>query len=55
MTGFSLVAVFLIGGYGIFYGLNSVSAPWYVTLLTAVAWAALTLWMLLANRPSEDR
>jgi hypothetical protein len=55
MTGFSLVAVFLIGGFGIFYGLSSASAPWYAALLAAVAWSALCLWMWLINRPSEDR
>lgn len=55
MTGFSVVAAFLIGGFGIFYGLSSVSAPWYATLLAAAAWAALCIWMWLINQPSEDR
>ena len=49
------IALFLIGGFGIFYGLTSASAPGYATVLSAVAWAALCLWMWLVNQQSEDR
>lgn len=55
MTLFSLVTVYLIGGFGIFYVLHSTLQPWYVTMLVAIAWTALLLWLFLANRPSEDR
>lgn len=53
--GFQRVAIFLVGGFGIFYGLSSASAPWYVTWLAVVAWAALFIWLWLVNRPSQDR
>jgi hypothetical protein len=53
MTLFSLVTVYLIGGFGIFYVLHSTLQPWYVTMLVAIAWTALLLWLFLANRPSE--
>ena len=33
MTLFSLVTVYLIGGFGIFYVLHSTLQPWYVTML----------------------
>jgi 4-amino-4-deoxy-L-arabinose transferase-like glycosyltransferase len=55
MTLFSLVTVYLIGGFGIFYVAHSTSQPWYVTMLVALAWTVLLLWLFLANRPSEDR
>jgi hypothetical protein len=55
MTLFSLVTVYLIGGFGIFYVLHSTLQPWCVTMLVAIAWTALLLWLFLANRPSEDR
>lgn len=55
MTLFSLVAVFLIGGFGLFYVLSSTSQSWYITLLAALAWASLFIWMWVANRPSDER
>jgi hypothetical protein len=55
MARFSLIAVFFIGDFGIFYGLDRASASWFVTVLGACAWAALFIWMWLLNRPSEDR
>jgi hypothetical protein len=54
MTGFSVVAVFLIGGFGIFFGLSRAAAPWYVTLLVALAWTALLIWLWLVNRADRD-
>jgi hypothetical protein len=41
MARFSLIAVFFIGDFGIFYGLDRASASWFVTVLGACAWAAL--------------
>ena len=56
MTGFSGIALFLVGGFGIFYGLSSVSAPGYAAVLSAAAWAALCVWIWVATQEeSEDR
>ena len=55
MTGFSVIALFLLGGFGIFYGLSSVSAPAYAAVLCAVAWAALCVWIWVATQESDDR
>jgi hypothetical protein len=50
---FSLVATFLIGGFGILYFLGGTSQ--FVTLLVAIAWCALFIFLLLTARWSEDR
>jgi hypothetical protein len=55
MTGLSVIAFFLIGGFGIFYGLSSASAPGYAVLLSAAAWAALCVWIWIVTQQSEDR
>ena len=55
MTLFSLVAIYLIGGFGILHGLQSTGLPGYVIALVALAWTALFGWLFLFNRPSEDR
>jgi hypothetical protein len=47
---FSLVAIFLIGGFGIFYWLSSTAQPGTVVLAVAIAWCAFFIWLLWVAR-----
>jgi hypothetical protein len=47
---FSLVAIFLFGGFGIFYALGSNEQNGLVTLVVALAWCGLFLWLLFSTR-----
>jgi len=54
MKFFSLVVIFLVGGFGFFYALSSTEQSGPVTLIVAVAWCGLFLWLLLSTQ-SDDQ
>lgn len=51
---FSLVVVFLFGGFGIFSLLSNYEQGMLTTLLVALAWCGLFLFLFLSTQ-SEDR
>jgi hypothetical protein len=54
MTLFSLVVVFLVGGFGLFHLLSRADQGGLITSLTAVAWCALFAWLWVKVRPRDD-
>jgi hypothetical protein len=51
---FSLVATFLVGGFGLFHFLSKMDQGGLITLLAAIAWCALFAWLWTKVRPSDD-
>jgi len=54
MTLFSLVVTFLVGGYGMFYLLSRADYGWLITVLAALAWCALFMWLWAKIQPRDD-
>jgi hypothetical protein len=51
---FSLVAMFLAGGFGLFHILSKTDQGWLIALLAAIAWCALFAWLWVKTRPRDD-
>lgn len=51
---FSLVAMFLVGGFGLFHFLSKTDQGWLITLLVAIAWCVLFAWLWVKTRPRDD-
>ena len=51
---FSLVATFLVGGFGLFHFLSKTEQVWLITLLAAIAWCVLFAWLWVKTRPRDD-
>lgn len=51
---FSLVMVFLVGGFGLFSALSRSEQSGLVTLIVAVAWCGLFLWLLLSTQSDSQ-
>jgi len=51
---FSLVATFLVGGFGLFYFLSKTDQGGLITLLAAIAWCVLFAWLWAKTRPRDD-
>jgi hypothetical protein len=51
---FSLVATFLVGGYGLFYFLSKTDQGGLITLLAAIAWCVLFAWLWVTTLPPDE-
>ncbi len=51
---FSLVAMFLAGGFGLFYYLSKTDQGGLITLLAVIAWCVLFAWLWFKARPRDD-
>ena len=51
---FSLVATFLVGGFGLFHFLSKTDQGGLITLLAAIAWCVLFAWLWAKVRPRDN-
>jgi hypothetical protein len=51
---FSLVAIFLVGGFGLFHVLSKTDQGGLITLLAAIAWCVLFAWLWAKVRSRDD-